>query len=104
MERLNSRTVYWKAEQLRLAEERKSRSPLREGREAFEELIRIIQGPHEKIAESTVRAVVAQQHGIKPEEVTWPQIRFEAYRTGYRAIEIVPSDPAASKKWQAAPF
>ena len=88
MQRVSGRIVYWQAEEL---EKQKSRSPLQRGREANKEMGRLMAGPHEKIHESLVRATLAQEYGIKPEEVTWDEITLEVESLGadYPAIELV---------------
>ena len=72
-------------------------SPLRRAFEAFREMKKIITGPRERIPESLVRKTLAQQYGIKPEEVTWKQIQFEVagLLSAHRAIELIPSLPTS---------
>ncbi len=77
----------------------KNWSPLRQQFEAWRKMSEVITGPHERIPESLVRQVIAQQLGIKPEEVTLKQIEFEVSGLvpDYPAITVVPSEmqPAA---------
>jgi hypothetical protein len=66
-----------------------------------------ITGRHERIPGSLVRHVIAQQLGIKPEEVTLKQIEFEVSGLfqDYPAITVVPSEtqPAAFPAQTAQP-
>jgi hypothetical protein len=73
----------------------KNWSPLRRRFEAFKKIKELITGPHEIIPEALVRDAIAEQLGIKPEEVTWQQIRFEVagLLPYYPAITVVPSEP-----------
>ncbi len=50
--------------------------PLRQRFEAFKSIRELQTGPHERIPEALVRDAIADQLGIKPEEVTWKQITF----------------------------
>src|SRR5260370_2841107 len=67
-------------------------SPLRRQFEAFRGIKKLITGPHETIPEALVRDVLAQQYGIKPEEVTRKQIQFEVsgLLPDFPAITVVP--------------
>jgi hypothetical protein len=75
----------------------KSWSPLRQQVEAFRRIKQLVTGPHERIPEALIRNTLAQQYGIKPEEVTWKQIRFEVagLLPYYPAITVMPSEPTA---------
>jgi hypothetical protein len=70
-------------------------SPLHRFIEAGKEIKKLMDGPHQQIHEVTVRQIVAQQEGIKPEEVTWKQIQFEVsgLLPYYPAITLIPSAP-----------
>jgi hypothetical protein len=50
--------------------------PLRRGVEALNQLKALIEGPTSVIPESLVRRTLAGQHGCKPEDVTWNQLRL----------------------------
>ncbi len=78
-------------------------SPLRRYFEAFKGIKKLLTGPHETIPEDLVRMVLAQQYGIKPEEVTWKQIRSAVAELlpVYPAITLVPS-PVCSGLTQGA--
>jgi len=71
----------------------KNWSPLRRQWEAYRQIKNLITGPHEQIPESLVRRTIAEQYGIKPEEVTLKQIQFEVsgLLEAYPAITVVPS-------------
>lgn len=73
----------------------KNWSPLRQRFEALRAINKIITGPRETISEAMVREALAEQYGIKPEEVTWKQIQFEV--SGllpiYPAITVIPTNP-----------
>jgi Cro/C1-type HTH DNA-binding domain len=75
----------------------KNWSPLHRYFEAYRGIKKLLTGPHETIPEALVRTVLAQQYGVKPEEVTWKQIKFEisGLLPYYPAITLVPSEPAA---------
>jgi hypothetical protein len=66
-------------------------SPLAQQWEALKVINELQGGPREEIPEVFVRDVLARQHSIKPEEVTWDQIRSELHRLPYRAIRVIPS-------------
>ena len=70
-------------------------SPLRQQWEAFKGIKKVMQEPPEKIPEAFVRNVLAQQYGIRPEDVTMKQIRFEVagLLKDYPHIELVPFQP-----------
>jgi hypothetical protein len=70
-------------------------SPLHRFIEAGKEIKKLMEGPHQEIHETIVRQVIAQQVGIKPEEVTWKQIQFEVsgLLPYYPAITLIPSAP-----------
>jgi hypothetical protein len=70
-------------------------SPLVQQYEAYKQIKELRSGPHERIPEDLVRRAVAEQHGIKPEEVTSEQIRFEvaALLPRYPAITLILSGP-----------
>jgi hypothetical protein len=61
--------------------------------EAYRQIKSLITGPHEQIPEALVRRTIAEQYGIKPEEVTAKQIQFEVsgLLQTYPAITVVPS-------------
>jgi hypothetical protein len=71
----------------------KNWSQLRQNFEAFKGIRKLATGPHETIPEVLVRDVLARQYGIKPEKVTWQQIRTALADLGrdYPAITLVPS-------------
>lgn len=71
----------------------KNWSPLRQRFEAFKAIKELQVTPPERIPEALVRDVVAEQLGIKPEEVTWKQIQFEVsgLLPSYPHIELIPS-------------
>jgi hypothetical protein len=75
-------------------------SPLRQRFEAFKSIRELQTGPHERIPEAFVRDAIADQLGIKPEEVTWKQIQFEiaGLLRDYPAITLVPTEPPPSTK------
>jgi hypothetical protein len=79
----------------------KNWSPLRRQWEAYRQIKNLITGPHEQIPESLVRRTIAEQHGIKPEEVTLKQIQFEVsgLLEAYPAITVVRSgeEPLVTK-------
>jgi len=66
---------------------------------AFKELRKLITGPHETIPEALVRNSLARQFNIKPEEVTWSQIRtaVAGLLRDYPAITLVPTETAPSQ-------
>jgi hypothetical protein len=70
-------------------------SPLRRFIEAGKEIKKLMEGPRQEIHEAIVRQFIAQQEGIKPEEVTWKQIQFEVsgLLPYYPAIRLIPSAP-----------
>jgi hypothetical protein len=80
-------------------------SPLHAQVAAYKKIKELMEGPHEEIPEALVRRTLAQQFGIKPEEVTWKQIQFEV--TGllpyYPAITLVPSDATSQETWHSPP-
>lgn len=71
-------------------------SPLRQQWEAHKSIKELQSGPHEQIPEAFVREVLGRQYGLKPDDVTWDQIRHEV--TGlfkrYPALTIIPSQPS----------
>jgi hypothetical protein len=71
----------------------KNWSALRQRFEAFKAIKELQTGPHEPIPEALVRDAIADQFGIKPEEVTWKQIQFEVagLLRDYPAITLIPS-------------
>jgi hypothetical protein len=77
----------------------KNWSPLRQQFETWRKMNKVITEPHERIPESLVRQVIAQQLGIKPEDVTLKQIEFEVsgLLQDYPTITVIPSEtqPAA---------
>ena len=66
-------------------------SPLAQQWEALKVINKLQGGPREEIPEVFVREVLAREHGIKPEEVSWDQIRSELHRLPYRAVRVIPS-------------
>jgi len=78
----------------------KNWTPFRAYFEAFRKVKEIVTGPQEHIPEVLVRDFIAKQRGIKPEEVTWEQIRFEVsglLSEDYPAIKVIPSNPIADE-------
>ena len=92
---VSGRIAYWQAKVLK----QKGESPLQKALGSHEEIGRLIDRPHEKIPESVVRTTLAEQYGIKPEEVTWDQMMIEVERlsisANYLAVELVPTASAA---------
>lgn len=43
--------------------------------EATKQIKELISGPHEQVSETFLRNALAEQYGIKPEDVTWQQLR-----------------------------
>jgi hypothetical protein len=78
----------------------KNWSPLRRQVEAFRGIKELISGPRLNIPEALVRETLARQYGIKPEEVTFQQIRFEisGLFPDYPAITLVPSESAPPER------
>jgi len=78
----------------------KNWSLLRQRFEAFKSIRELQTGPHERIPEALVRDAIADQLGIKPEEVTWKQIQFEVagMTRDYPAIALVPTELAPSQQ------
>lgn len=74
----------------------KNWSPFRAEYGVFKKLRDMTTGPHEQVPETFVRDVISRRLGIKPEDVTWGQIRHEV--TGlfpyYPAITVLP-DPGS---------
>ena len=70
---LRSRIEYWQAQELIRAQE-KGRSPFRDTRQTYKKLERVPSRIHEDIPENFVRTTLAQQYGIKAENVTWEQL------------------------------
>jgi hypothetical protein len=69
-------------------------SQFRQQYEALKTIKDIINGPAERIPEEWVRSTIASIHGIKPEEVTPQQIRFEIsglLSSSRPRIELVPT-------------
>jgi hypothetical protein len=64
--------------------------------EAHKSIKELITGPHERIPESFFRNSISLQLGIKPEEVTWKQIKLAVTElfSRYPAITVVPDDPS----------
>ena len=79
-------------------------SGLQQDLEAFRSLKEIRNQPAERIPEEFARNSIARMYGIKPEEVTSQQIKFEISRLlpFYHRIEVVPSatqqEPAPEAK------
>lgn len=96
----------------------KSWSALRQEFEALRQFTNLLAGPRETITEQFVREAIARHSGIKPEEVTPMQIRFEVsgllreYPITYLptaqqqspAPESKPNDSTESKPTRAAPI
>jgi hypothetical protein len=78
-------------------EDPKNWSPLRQHWETLKAIKHLVTGHHEEISEALVRSVLAEQYGVKPDEVTWKQIQFEVagLLTEYPAIRLIPLQPAA---------
>lgn len=76
----------------------KNWSPLRQRFEALRAIKKIITGPRETISEAMVREAIAEQYGIKPEEVTWKQIQFEVsgMLQHYPAITVIPTQQSSA--------
>jgi hypothetical protein len=74
--------------------------PLRQRFEAFKSIRELHTGPHERIPEALVRDAIADQLGIKPEEVTWKQITFAmaGLLRDYPALTLVPTERALSQQ------
>jgi DNA-binding XRE family transcriptional regulator len=70
-------------------------SQLRQQYEAFKSIKELHNEPAERIPEEFVRNAIARIRGIKPEEVTPEQIRFEVagLLPFYHRIELIPSVP-----------
>lgn len=75
-------------------------TPLRRRFEAFRKMRDAVTGSHERIPESLVRDAIAEQLGIKPEDVTWKQIQFavSGLLSDYPAIIVVPTEKAPSQR------
>ncbi len=75
-------------------------SPVRQRFEAFKSIRELQTGPHERIPEALVRNAIADQLGIKPEEVTWKQIASEmaGLLRDYPALTLVPTELAPSQR------
>ena len=86
-----------------MADDPKNWSPLRRYFEAFRGVKKLLTGPHEPIPEALVRDVLAQQYGIKPDEVTWEQIRSEVARLlpDYPAITFIPTQIPSQPEQEA---
>ena len=80
-------------------------SPLRAQWETFKGIKELHAGLQEEIPEAFVRSVLAQQYGIKPDEVTWEQIRFDVARLlpRYQNITVIPSRPVGDAAPQTDP-
>jgi hypothetical protein len=70
-------------------------SPFRAEFEVFKKLRDMKSLPHEQVPEAFVRDAISRRLGIKPEEVTWAQIRHEvtSLLPYYPAITVIPSAP-----------
>jgi len=70
-------------------------SPFRREYEALKSIKQLRDAPPERIPESFVRSALARIYGIKPEEVTWKQIKFEiaGLIPFYPSIELIPEPP-----------
>jgi hypothetical protein len=80
------------------AEEKRRNDPknwprLRTEFEVFKSLRDMRSGPHEEIPEAFMRDSLLRQLGIKPEEVTWEQMRHavSSLLPHYRAIRLMPT-------------
>jgi DNA-binding CsgD family transcriptional regulator len=94
---LESRAVQLEFEE-KQRDDPKNWSPLRRQVEALEKIKGLVSGPHKQIPESLVRQTLAQQFGIRPEEVTSWQIRHAVadLLPYYPAITLIPSTPIDS--------
>ncbi len=68
---------------------------VRQRYEAFKQIKSVISGPREIVPEAFLRNALAEQYGIKPEEVSRKQIQLGLADLGryYSAISLVPSEP-----------
>ena len=80
-------------------------SQLRQHWEAFKSIKKLQSEPPERIPEAVVREALGRQFGVKPEDVTWEQMRDEVsgLLKHYPAITIVPTDPHSSFAAEATP-
>jgi hypothetical protein len=101
MKCVRGRIAHWQAEVVIPTRKEEGRSPLSDLWEAKKQLERLMDGPHEQVAEDFVRTNLALEYGIKPEEVTWKQILLEVERlslnSDYPAVELVPTAPATDE-------
>lgn len=67
--------------------------PILQEWEAFKAIKKIITGPHESVPEGFLRGSISRQLGIKPEDVTWKQIKYAVTElfSHYPAITVIPS-------------
>lgn len=72
--------------------------PFRAEFEVFKKLRDMRSLPHEQVPEAFVRDAISRRLRIKPEEVTWKQIRHEvaSLLDYYPAITLIPSTPQES--------
>jgi len=68
-------------------------SPVRHWYEVFKKMKELQSSPHEEIPEELIRRVIAEQDGIKPENVPFSRIRTEVagLLRVYPAITLIPS-------------
>jgi hypothetical protein len=83
----------------------KNWSQFRQMYEAFKRVKEVRQEPPERIPEEFVRDAIARIHGIKPEDVTAQQIRFEVagLLPIYPHIELIPTAPPNTPSSATAP-
>jgi hypothetical protein len=79
--------------QMESQRDEKTWSPLHQRVAALEEIRKLMKGPKVEIPEMLVRETLAEQLGIKPEDVTWKQIQFEVsgLLKWYPAICLIPA-------------
>jgi DNA-binding transcriptional regulator YiaG len=89
---LESEALQTEAEEKR-RNDPKNWSRFRAEYEVFKKLRDMRTGPHEQVPEAFVRDAISRRLGIKPEEVTWEQIRHEvaALLPYYPAITLLPT-------------
>jgi hypothetical protein len=81
-------------------------STLRRRVEAYKAMKALLNSPKEEIPETVVREALAEQYGVKPEDVTWKQIQFEVsgLLQYYPAIHLIPAPAAAQIAPEANPI
>jgi len=77
----------------------KNWTPFRAEYEVFKRLRDMRSGPHEQVPEAFVRDAISRRLRIRPEEVTWEQIRHEvaALLPYYPAISLLPTSKPNSR-------